>query len=329
MIRRNHTPYRILTGIGFLISIFIILIILYYSNTEKMIQVLLNIDIIIIAIIFIVALSTSLLKAFRWHFLLKNSGIEVDFKISCYSFFAGALISIFTPGRLGEPIRAYFLKKLSNNKMSTTLSLIIIERFSDLLLLVILSIFGILLLVTKLTQEMYFFIIIAIFSSLAIIFIILLLFNKNFGSFLINTTLKKIEIVTKLDIELFYNTIDSLKHNQVIVKLFLLTFLVWIFEAITLYFGLYAIGFKLSLWICLTIVSISILVGLVSFLPGGIGSSEAVLVILLSTFFINISAISSSVFLYRITMYTVIISLGLISQYFLNFGLRHDTINYK
>ena len=132
--------------------------------------------------------------------------------------------------------------------------------------------------------------------------------NKKLLSFFLKIltkvwVLKKYRKKVRVFIEKFQKGIHSINVN-LLVKIVLLTFFIWIIESLLLFLSSLSLGISLDFWICLGFCFLSNLVGLVT-LPGGLGSTEATLTFLLSLLNIPIPLATSITFLYRIISYLI------------------------
>lgn len=71
------------------------------------------------------------LRMVRWHLYLKQIGIHVPFRTSATAFSAGLAMSV-TPGKSGELVKAYGMSKLTGTPVLKIVSVILMERISDL-----------------------------------------------------------------------------------------------------------------------------------------------------------------------------------------------------
>lgn len=99
----------------------------------------------------------------KWHFLLKNSEINIPLTKSIAVFFSGAAFEI-TPGQIGTLIKSQLLKTSSNISRTKTVPIVIIEKIYDLIGAILASVIGIIIL------GMEFYLIIIAISSLVVIF---------------------------------------------------------------------------------------------------------------------------------------------------------------
>jgi len=93
--------------------------------------------------LFIVLLTVPIwiwLKSLKWKILLSSSYPETSIWLACKSFLGGLSIGLLTPGKVGEFTRTFYLPYGDNFKI---ISLVILDRYSDLIALLLLCVIGI------------------------------------------------------------------------------------------------------------------------------------------------------------------------------------------
>ncbi len=78
----------------------------------------------------------------RWEMYLRMLAIRVPLKTSLGIFFAGLAMTI-TPGKVGEFLKSYLLKKSAGVPMATSAPVVFAERVGDLLALILLASVGV------------------------------------------------------------------------------------------------------------------------------------------------------------------------------------------
>lgn len=79
------------------------------------------------------------LKALRWSYLLRAANVHVSFGDAAISLIGGMGLALVTPARLGELVRAVYLRDAPRWKVG---GLVLIDKGFDVLVLAALSIFG-------------------------------------------------------------------------------------------------------------------------------------------------------------------------------------------
>jgi hypothetical protein len=260
-----------------------------------------------------------LLKGFRWKVFLTFINVKASFYLALSSFNAAMFLGNLTPGRLLEPIRGYLLKLKIKCSFSETTSLVIAERIVDILIYIFFSLIAIQLVKSQLPENV---------ARFSIISLLVAFFLSITGLFILNSqklTLKFFKIISKFPIinkfkikaETFakkfstgFYKIKSLKNMTIIL---ILTTVTWIFEGSILYFALLSIGIQLPILVCTGFACLSVLIGLLSFLPGGLGSTEIVLITLLSSLNVPLPQSTSAIIIYRFVSYLMQNLVGLFS----------------
>ena len=203
----------------------------------------------------------------KWHFLLKNSRINVPLTKSIAIFFSGSAFEI-TPGQIGILIKSQLLKTSSNISRTKTVPIVIVEKIYDLIGAILASVIGIIIL----GMESY-LIIIAI-SVLATIFFFM--YHRRSSELVFNR-------ITKL--KFFSKYIDNMSEFHEVVKkstnvkaatiCILLALTYWFIISAAAYYTLIAFDVNLLDYLkVLAIYTTSTLLGAISFIPGGIGITE-------------------------------------------------------
>ena len=207
----------------------------------------------------------------RWHLLLRNVGIHIPIKHSAKIYFAGFALAI-TPGKFGELIKSQLIKKRFDVPRTSTVPLVFAERLYDLVGAVAVSFVGIL----ALGLGAY----IIIGAAILLIFIFVLLrIRKLFEMFL--KIFEKNRFTSKFVIQLSesYDAINGSTRGKILVSSSLLTIVYWSIEAIAVYLVVLSFGIdKLSYLNVLATYTSSLILGAVSFIPGGIGVADGSMV---------------------------------------------------
>jgi len=83
-----------------------------------------------------------LLVFFRWHFILKNSNINIPKNDNFKIYMAGFAMSA-TPGKVGELIKSQLLRTKYNIPRKSTVPIIISEQFYNMIGIFVVSILGV------------------------------------------------------------------------------------------------------------------------------------------------------------------------------------------
>ena len=211
----------------------------------------------------------------RWNLLLKNSDIDVPLKDNFMIFISGFALGV-TPGKVGELIKSQLLKNKFNIPRTKTAPLVIVERFYDFFAIAVISLFGILVF----EYSIYIFGILTIGIT---IFLIVTSSEKIFLKFL--NKIEKIKFLKNFSNELpkSFNVIQKSTRGKIFPLSITLSIIFWFLDSIIAYLTLLSFGIDIiDYFVLMSIYTSSIILGVISFLPLGIGVVEGSLVGFLS-----------------------------------------------
>jgi len=277
----------------FLILIFYILIIAY-SDFNKFTENIFQFHFEYLPLILGIIFASMLVKGIRQKLLLKKIGIELSSKNSILLYLAG-MSMIITPGGSGELIKSYYLKKKNGYSQSKTFPLVFVERFYDLLAIVSIIFF------TLILFQIIEVFIVATFALGLLTVLFFSMRSKRFFSFL-SKFIVKIPKLSKFvkNIEESYPSFQSLTTSN-IPKNWLLSFLAFGLDAIAVYIVFLGFGLDFD-FVFTTMVSLSsLLFGVLTLVPAGIGVTEVSFVSFLTQEGISLSLATSIIIMIRLT----------------------------
>jgi len=203
----------------------------------------------------------------KWHFLLKNCELDVPLTKSIAVFFAGIAFEI-TPGQIGTLMKSQILKTSCNIPRTKTVPIVVVEKMYDLIGAILASIIGIVIL----GMDFYLIIIAILFLAVIFFFMYYRPASEIFFKRITKTKFfsKHVDNITE-----FHTIIQKSTHVKVATICILLSVTYWFIISIAVYYVLMA--FDVNVLDYLTILAIyttSILLGAISFIPGGIGVTE-------------------------------------------------------
>lgn len=215
-----------------------------------------------------------LLRFVRWQKYLAKLGHRVYWQESLRIYIAGFGLTIL-PGKAGEAIRSVFLKK-HHVSYPESLAAFFSEHFSNLISMMLLVSIG--LWAYPPAQLM-----VIILGGLIIAVLLLLQQSKLLKSL---QSLIQRKFPAK-PASLIAHSIDIVLHSQRCFSLPMLLYgivlglIAWGAEGLAFYYIMHTLGSDMSIQTALFIYAFSMLVGAISFLPGGLGGTEATMVALL------------------------------------------------
>ena len=288
----NKKFFIILIGSIIVYSLFLIL-----SDFSKLSEEILDFEIMYLPLILILVPLGWLALYFRWTILVKNSGYILPHKKNFQIFLSGFPLSI-TPGKVGELLKCELLKENFNIPRKITAPIILVERLYNAVGIVIISSLGI--------WYFDFSGIVILIASCALIGIFIALRSKSLFSSLINKT-SKIKYLSKFS-DSFSDSYEVINHSikpKIFIISSLLSAIYWILESVAVYFVFKSFGIDfLELYNVVLAYTSSIILGVASFVPGGIGVSEGTLISLLSIQGLSLStAITLTLFIRIFTLW--------------------------
>ena len=259
------------------------------------------------------------IRAFKWHIALELSlQMHFRFYLTLLVYFSNSMISYFTPLKSGELLAPLLFKKYTNLEYGKGFSIIVVDRFLELVMMLFLVVLSLIYLFSSSQSglqdlKLQFSVVIILFTCI-ICFLVFASTDKN-GTKIVGFVKKRVRLNRFLSfINSFYYNIRLLKTKISVLTFF--TFLAWIIDSASFYFFFNSI-IDVSYYKAAVIEFISACMGVITFIPGGLGVSEFSAVILLEKMSYNSVLSTSAAILLRIPMLLVII-LGL-SSIFCNY----------
>ena len=233
----------------------------------------------------------------RWQILLKKNDINIPIKKSFLLFLGGMSMSI-TPGHVGELIKSQLIKTIYNIPRTKTAPIIFVEKFYDLTGAIIASIIGIIILGMDTS-------LILISVSILIVIIFLIYYRPIFEFILKRVTKTKFFSKYSENLSDSYEIVRNSTTPQISSISFGLSVLYWIIISVAVHFILLSFGIEsVSILKTISIYSSSVIIGAISFIPGGLGITEGSLIGLFSLEGIDVSlALILSVMIRILTMW--------------------------
>ena len=260
---------------GFIIGFIVIVALLIYADLTDVLRVLSGIDLRYVPLIVILAPLNYLFRFIKWNYYLNISGIAPEPKMNRYIFMSGLSMTI-TPAKVGELLKCYLLKEHAGAPVSKTSSIVIAERITDGISMVILATLG---------SLAYPYGKIVIPVSAALLLFLITIFHveplfKYISNPLLNIKFKFLQKSVAFLID-FQQSAKKLFSIRNLLFAVLIGVISWGFEGLIVYLAVKALGGEISVLGSLFVVSLSALIGALSFIPGGLGITEGSIMALL------------------------------------------------
>ncbi|KAB8143313.1 flippase-like domain-containing protein [Chloroflexia bacterium SDU3-3] len=213
-----------------------------------------------------------LLRWLKWDYYLRkmNMGHGVSYADSGLLFTSGMVMAV-TPGKVGEVLKSFLLRTINGTPVAQSAPIVLAERLTDGLAMLLLMGLGL----TLYPPARPAFVLLLVLSVAGII---VLQFRPLCERLL--ALLARMPVVGKLapKIATIYESTHQLLSWQLLLVSTIISVVSWFGECVAMYYVLRGLGIDPS-WLLLLVATFvfaaSTLFGLVSFLPGGLGVSEA------------------------------------------------------
>jgi uncharacterized protein (TIRG00374 family) len=212
------------------------------------------------------AFTNYLLRFARWQIYLDALGISIGYRKSFQIFMAGLAMTV-TPGKVGEAVKAYFLKREGEDRWSEGLSVVFAERLTDLMGVVILVAMGLSVLPVGRVS--------VLLGGGVCLFLVLVLVRPVLFRRMVRY-LSKVPAMRRPSEKLseMYESIRRLMVPRMMLLALLISCLAWFAECLVLHFSLVAIRSELGGLQATFVYALSTLAGALSILPGGLVVTE-------------------------------------------------------
>tara|TARA_B100001093_G_scaffold159482_1_gene151973 strand:- start:1147 stop:2133 length:987 start_codon:yes stop_codon:yes gene_type:complete len=222
------------------------------------------------------------MRYLRWRLIINSFGfyplIKIESKIwlASYSFTA-------TPGKLGELIRCFFLKKIFNIPLKYSLFSIIFERLFDLIAAIIFAVcfFTIKYKYLIVSSGQILIIGIIFFIVLTLLLRIQLIDYRKLLAYFIEKKFKFLGKVFKFEDVIKLSNLKTLLKMNILFKITLLSLFSWGLEGLSFFLLIKSLNFDISLLTATFIHTTSGFLGALTMLPGGLVFTEAITVSIL------------------------------------------------
>ena len=257
------------------LGMLVVLVLVIYADIDAIASAFYQFEWKYVPIIIALTVLNYLLRFYKWDYYLSRLGIHVDKKDSAIVFFSGLTMSV-TPGKLGEVLKSYLLKRMDGISISRTAPIVFAERLTDVVGLIILSSFGAVVFQHgKLILATMLFV---IFSIVAVIQ------SRPISLYLIAFG-EKLPVISKFAHHLYvlYESAFILLKMRTLGFAIVISVVSWFFECVAMWYVLKGFGLDLTILSATFVFAFSSMAGAVSMLPGGLGVAEGSIVGILYT----------------------------------------------
>lgn len=311
------------------LSIAILAVMLYLVGIDQVIETLKLAKLEFIGIAIALQIFTYYLYTLRWKILNNLADMDVGIKKLLPMVLVGLAVNNITPsGRGGgEPVRAYILAKENNYPMQETFATVVADRALDTFPFVLLAVLTIIGMALYFDFDLWLLILMILAVTAIVIILILLIYmsiNPNFGKRvdgwiigLVRRFYKKNseELEDKIHnvISGFQDTMKLVIYNKKVMYYALpLSFIIWIFEILRVYFVFLAFGAHVNPVVIGEVFILACLAGMIPLLPGGLGAVDGIMIIFYSAAGITASISAAATVIERLISFWMATILGLV-----------------
>jgi uncharacterized membrane protein YbhN (UPF0104 family) len=219
------------------------------------------------------SLLSYLARFIRWHHFIRALEHRIPVTRNLEIYLSGFALTL-TPGKAGETIRTIYLAPYGV-RYPESIGALIAERLLDLMAVALLACLAVLMFPQHLLWLSG-----AVSLCLALVFL--------FRSRLISLVTARLAVsALGGDVSNGINIVSFLLSGSRLTVALPFSFLAWSAQGFSLYLIVGSLGYDLSVFSGISIYCLSILAGAASFIPGGLGATEAAIAVLLSAAGVN------------------------------------------
>jgi len=272
-------------------------------------------------------------RSLRWHLMLKTTKDDIKLREFIPVYFLNFMIGNVTPGRSGEVVAPFLMRRHVGSSTGMGFSVVLVDRIVDILFIVGTAILGFIyyLLLTDLPKSINiaFYTAIAVLIAMAGMMVMAALWQKGTSTFVTvftNFFFRKRQKQLLEGLSSFYDGLKTVR--KVIPKLIAYAILSWFLLALSYFLRIRAILHSpllpvISCWI------ISICIGMATFIPSGLGSSQASFAYLISFMSGDFAQATAAALLAKFVALCVIFSLGLGSLFWVRRKKMEHNVDNK
>ena len=284
-----------------IISILLYVLFIALSDVRNSVQILLHFSPLLFILMLGMALMNYFIRFLKWQYYLKLIEVHIPGYESLQIFLSGFSMTL-TPGKSGELIKSQLLTEYGY-PISHTSSVIFVERLTDLFGMIILALLG---------AMIFGFLLIPLTLLVLILGIMVIVIQYEHVAKRIINVLCRLPLICnyKNNIERLYLSSRILTHSTPLSIGIGLSVISWFFECLCLYIALIGTNVDIPVINSVFIFALSSIAGIIAMLPGGLGATEAVMVVLLSKSGVALSDATAATILCRLATLWFAVAIG-------------------
>ena len=280
----------------------------FIGGAQQIGQALTQITALQLAVILGLSVLNYVLRFLRWQHYVASFGHTVPWRRHLAYYLAGFAFTV-TPGKAGEAVRSLYLKPHGIG-YAESLAAFFVERLLDVLAIALLALGGAWLFPDYRTFVLLCCLGLILFTGL----VAQPALPDCLGAWVLRIgNFRQLKLVLQRLSQLLHASGQLLTAKKLYAGL-ALGVLAWLAEGVALYLILKAMNAPLPVGVAIGIYAVSVLAGALSFLPGGLGSTEIVMGLLLTLAHIDMSLAIAATFLCRFTTLWFAVLIGLVAM---------------
>lgn len=276
-----------------------------YADIDKVIDALSKFSLFLIPVILGLVFANYIFRFFKWHYYLGLIEVKIGVGESFLIFLSGFMLSV-TPGKMGEVLKSFLLKERIGVSVSKTAPVIFAERVTDMTALIIIALAGAL----SFNYGREF----AIGALIVFTIMITIISNRGLALPLVHI-LGRVGFLKRFlphFIELYESAYTLLKPKPMVLMT-LFSLISWFFECYAYYLILNELTVDVSLFRASFYYSFATVAGALSFLPGGLGATDALFTLFIQSLNKPEAIAVSSTILIRVATLWFAVIVGLVA----------------
>jgi len=274
-----------------LLGFIILIIILFSIDIPATYQIFLNTNWILLIIGLLFVFPQICMRAWRWQILMRMQRIEYPWSDAVIAYYAGLFIGTITPGRLGDFIKVQYLRNEGYSLGKSVLSVLLVRCYA-LAALMMVGYISIIFMIQQFSTTT--FLVSTIFVLIPVVGILLLslgiIKRERIECILTLMAPEYCRGLISVTLNDFFIDLSRIKSGP-LLKALLITGAIWVLYFIMSYFFALSLSLSISFLYLAGCVSVSAFITLLPLSISGIGTRDAVFILLFG--YIGISSESA------------------------------------
>lgn len=293
------------------------LTLIYLADPKKILSSFAKISVQNWLLILSFSLTNYFLRFIRWHYYLSCFQHKIPL-VQHFLYYMSGFALTLTPAKVGETIRSTYLAQ-HDVPYTHSLAMFFTERFLDVVIIALLSVFIFQQNLIANNVSYQYFIILSLVTIVSFIPLLRQSFVTRFIEYLHSKThWPALRIFLQHLNKLIQSAQRLFKIKPIYIGLFFGA-IAWTIQGVAFYFILTTLDVNISLQQSIGIYAISLLAGALSFIPGGIGTTEAVMTLLLTLLGCEPATAIAAALISRLSTLWFAVLIGLCSATVLSF----------